>query len=61
MILGVTPHYLLLPMNTDRDSMRIMKSMAETKLRMMWMMMMKKRVIHQCLGNREIKNLSRGD
>jgi len=37
--------------------MQMMKSMAEMKLRKMGMKMMKKRVIHQCLGNRERKNL----
>jgi hypothetical protein len=37
--------------------MRMMKSMAEKKLRKMGMKRMKKRVIHQCLGNGERKNL----
>jgi len=41
--------------------MRMMKSMAEKKLRKMGMKRMKKRVICQCLGNGERKNLSRGD
>jgi hypothetical protein len=37
--------------------MRMMKSMAEKKLRKMGMKRMKKRVISQCLGNGERKIL----
>jgi len=41
--------------------MRMMNSMADKKLGKMGMKRMKKRVIRQCLGNRERKNLWRGD
>jgi hypothetical protein len=34
----------------------MMKSMADKKLKKMGMKRMKKRVIHQCLGNRERNN-----
>ena len=37
--------------------MPMMKSMAEKKLRKMGMKRIKKRVIRQCLGNGERKNL----
>ena len=39
----------------------MMKSMAEKKLRKIGMKRMKQRVIRQCLGNGEGKNLCRGD
>jgi hypothetical protein len=41
--------------------MRIMKSMANKKLKEMGMKWMRTRVIHECLGVRERKNLCIGD
>jgi len=54
---GLDPSLLLVSINTDRYSMPMMKSMAEKKLRKMGMKRIKKRVIRQCLGNGERKNL----
>jgi hypothetical protein len=47
----------MVSINTDRYSMRTIKSMVEKMMRKIGMKRMKKRVIHQCLGNGERKNL----